>query len=287
MSRLVPLRLTLLAGILLLAGLALPVAADVGPKPTAAILVYLDSQLVSESPFYARMLSCDTGEPRPLRNCNAGEAICQKFEAIDIAEPARQCAWQPAEMAWGGDCAAGRCDFTYFLPNPFRLAVYLPQSDRLYISNEATREQFNSTYRADLLPDGTARLVETTSILNRVHADALLAALLLSIVLELIVAAVYVLLAHRRWRVLLGIPLANLATVPLVWLATTSAGAGWAIFALLGGELLAVGAEAGILHGLNRRHLSFKSALLLSFLMNTVSFIVGTPILLMLAFIGI
>ena len=269
--------LCLLMGVLALVLCGPPASADVGPKPEIDVAVYQDNLPVSENPFYAHMLSCSTVKSAPIGGCNDAPAVCGKFASIDLPDAAAGCSWSQAPTVWGGECRDGSCHFSYFLPARFRMAVYLPVADQLFISDEIERANLYHSYRVDLRAEGSAQITETTPLARRGHFGAFAVALALTLVVELLVATLYLFLAHIRRRVLWTVLLGNLVTLPIVWFVLSRVTLVAAIPLILAYELFAVVAEAGLIYALNRRLLRFKSALLLSFLMNAASFVIGLP----------
>jgi hypothetical protein len=301
----------LVAGWLLVSAAAAPLAfADVGPKPTVDIAVRLNGAPVPDDTFYAQMLTCNapnipasercgfdgpapspTGRPWPAWGGQAG-AGCDKFIALAVPEPAEGCTWRlkGPPMVWGGECKGSQCQFSYILPERFRLAVYLTGTDRLFVSNPVTRTAMYSSYRLDLAEDGSARLVETTALplRGRSHLGGALAALLLSLLIELAVGYIFVWLTHSPRRALLGVLVGNLLTVPALWFvvaATFPNGAFLVTLALA--EVAVVVVEGLIIAALTRGQMRPTKAFVMSLLVNVMSFVLGAPALAFLAFFGI
>ena len=106
------------------------VSADIGPKPSADIHVTLNGQDVPDSSFNAKMLTCQKEETSFYDRNLIPQLNISEYDS------AGNCYWRPAEVAWGGDCKNSNCNFDYFLPSEFRLAVYLPSQDKVYLSAE-------------------------------------------------------------------------------------------------------------------------------------------------------
>ena len=123
------------------------VSADIGPKPSADIHVTLNGQNISVASFNAKMLTCQKEEKVSSARNLIPQLNISKYDSVN------NCYWKPAELAWGGDCQDSNCHFNYDIPSEFRLAVYLPSHDKVYLSAKATRENFRSTFEADLLSD--------------------------------------------------------------------------------------------------------------------------------------
>ena len=262
------------------------VSADIGPKPSADIHITLNGQSIQDTTFNAKMLTCQNEENQFF----AREVIPQ----LNISEydPANNCYWRPAELAWGGYCQNGNCHFNYFLPSEFRLAVYLPSQDKVYLSAEVTRENFRSTFEANLLSDGNINLQETTPFIQSNSAENIkifFIALILTLILELIVALIYVSSTKISKKVLISVLVANVISLPIVWfvfpfllkiilLAIF-------LLAMLLGEIFAFVFEGYFIHLLNKDVLTLKKSFVLSILMNLASLIIGGFIFLVLSFV--
>jgi hypothetical protein len=270
---------------------AAPLAfADVGPKPSVDVAVRLNGAPVPDDTFVSQMLTCNPPNVQAGTRCGFDGPACDRFTALAVPEPAEGCTWRlhGPPMVWGGGCKAGQCNFTYFVPERFRLAVYLASTDRLFISNPVTRTAWYSSYRLDLAEDGSARLVETTALLRRSHLGGAVVALLLSLLIELAVGYVFVRLTHSPCRALLGVLIGNLLTVPILWFAVAVAFPGGAFLLTLAlAEVAAVVVEGGIIAGLTRGQMRPAKAFAMSLLLNVISFVLGVPLLAFLALTGI
>jgi hypothetical protein len=258
----------------LLAVVGQPVAADMGPKPHMDIHVTYEGGPVPDAAFQARVLTCAAGDEVPYQK---GQPL-PGLEQVELQDPAG-CRWQePDYPVWGGDCTDGRCWFSYRLPPRFRLAVYLPSQDRLFVTDAAERRGIYDSFVADLSPDGTGRLRPATGLARAWTVQGIAAALPLTLAVE---TAAILLFAQRRRqpcrRLLLTGLVANLLTLPGVW-----AVAGLA--AMLGGPqaglvalgLLELGAweVEGAAYATFGR-LSLGAALLLSVIANAASLGLG------------
>lgn len=262
---------------------------DAGPKPSVDVTVRWNAGPVPDAAFYAQMLTCNPPGVGATARCGFEAPVCERFVALELPEPAEGCAWrlQGPPMVCGGQCGAGQCSFSYFLPERFRLAVYLPSADRLFVSNPATRTALRSSYRLDLAADGGASLVETTALLRRSHLGGALLALLLSLLVELPLGYGFVRLTHSPRRALLGVAIGNLLTVPALWLIVTAVPANASLLTLGLAEVGAVVIEGGIIAGLTRRRMKLALAFAMSLALNLISFLLGAPALAVLALLGI
>ncbi|MCX6029062.1 MAG: hypothetical protein NT169_07135 [Chloroflexi bacterium] len=263
--------------------------ADVGPKPSVDVEVRWNGGPVADETFYAQMLTCYAPDVQPNDRCGFDGPLCAKFAGLTVAEPAEGCTWrlQGPPMIRGGECRAGQCSFSYFLPERFRLAVYLPAADRLFVSNPVTRTGLRSSYRLDLAEDGSASLVETTALLRRSHFGGALIALLLSLLIELPLGYGFVRLTHSPRRALRGVAIGNLLTVPALWLIVAAVPAGAFLLTLILAEVGAMIVEGAIIAGLTRGRMKPALAFAMSLTLNFFSFLLGAPALAVLALIGV
>lgn len=212
------------------------------------------------------------------------DKLCEKL-IQKIPDNSRGCYWAIAPFAWGGNCQNSNCHFNYFLPSEleFRLAVYLPSQDKVYLSAEVTRENFRSAFEANLLSDGTISIQETTPFIQSNSArniKTFLLALILTLILEIIVALIFLSVTKISKKVLISILIANIISLPIVWF----------VFpllkiiplAILLGEIFAFVFESYFIHLLNKDIISLKKSFVLSILMNLASLVIGGFIFLFL-----
>ena len=253
------------------------VSADLGPKPSVDIYVTLDGKSVPDATFNAKLLTCQNEENQfPVRD------IIPQLNVTEY-DPENNCYWKPAEFAWGGECQNGTCYFTYHIPSKFRLAVYLPSQDKVYLSAEVIRENFRSTFEANLLSNGSIELQEITPFSQTKFGKNIrnfFIALILTLILELFVALIYVLSTKISKKVLISVLIANIISFPIIWF----------VFPLLKiipsvmllGEFFAFVFEGYFIYLFNKDILPLKKSFVLSILMNLVSWIIGGFIFLFL-----
>ena len=278
------------AALLMGAGAAPAPPAGVGPKPSVDVTVSLNAAPAPDELFYTQMLTCQADDLQLSRQCGFDGPACDKFLTLAVPEPSEACTWrlQGQPTVWGGECKDSRCHFTYFLPQRFRLAAYLPSSDQIFISNPVTRVALYSTYRLELAEGGAARLSEDTPLLRRAYVNGPLIALLLSLVIELIVGYLFVRLTHSPRRALWGVLIGNLLTTPLLWiLIETTFRYDVFLIVLAAAEVVIVVVEGLIIARASQGQMLRARAFKMSLLLNLISFIVGTPILASLAYMGI
>lgn len=203
------------------------VYADIGPKPTAKMYVeYNGLPLVGR--FEAAMLSCNrprTAEDEVCQSsdtadCNYDPTIPNRLTDINdvlLKDYQKGCYWRNSELVWGGDCGLSQCTFTYFLPESFKIAVKLPSSDQVYITNDISRLEFHSSYRVSLRSNGEATITDTTFELIDERTANTLMALGLTIIVEWLVSLLFFFRRQVRPIFILPLIIGNAISVPIVW----------------------------------------------------------------------
>ncbi|MHB1355688.1 MAG: hypothetical protein ACYCZF_06895 [Anaerolineae bacterium] len=264
-------------GVLLLVSLLLPSVclADMGPKPSMTVRLLRSGQPFSAVGIQLRLLACQEGASEPWNPDQALPAL----NRVDLTDPSG-CTWQIPSYPVFSSYTEGTASFSYMLPDRFRVAVYDPAADRLWLSNAADRQGMHTSFQLDLRDDGTAVLVSQQQNILQKSWDIgrMLAALLISLVLELALVVGYVLWQRRRWQpYLLAGLIGNIISLPLVWLLAGIAyllgGSATGLVAMAIGEVLAVFFEA-LLYCLICKE-RYGRMLLLSLAANVLSFAVG------------
>jgi hypothetical protein len=232
-------------GLLLLAALlifrATEVQADLGPKPS---MNFSFTYEIAEIPI------------------NSGQLMECSDETCSDAHPLEEIALQ------NFSCSEYECHSqAYGYADYFRLVIQF--SDRVRQSNVFTKKAFNAGYTVTVLEDAL-EVKENFKITS--CCDCL--SLWLTLVIETLVASLYMTAFHLPRAFLGWIPLASLVTLPVVWL-------GFPLLplpstAVMGlSEVFAVVVETGLLHFLTFRRISLRQAFLLSLVMNMISFGIG------------
>jgi hypothetical protein len=150
--------------------------------------------------------------------------------------------------------------------------LILKFNDTVRESNVFVNESFNSTYQVTVYDDWL-EIIDTTSFMKDSSVmSAFIKALLLTLVLELLVAFIYLKLARKPLRILLFVIIGNLITLPFVWFLFPLVMDAWAILA---GEIFAFITEAFFLKWTCDRWFKLSGAFLLSFMMNVMSLLIG------------
>lgn len=154
-------RSILTAMLLLLPLTAMPVSADVGPKPSVVVALEglegrtcwgtLLSQQEGTGPygrFYEEEAAEDPEEDRALRALLPLERMdSEGFHLLNFVK----------------DCSDGEFSWTYYPPHTYKIALWFPEEDALAVSGVYHRYAFDSYYRLDLsgvelMPGGIVEL---------------------------------------------------------------------------------------------------------------------------------
>lgn len=154
-------RSILTALLLLLPLTAMPVSADVGPKPSVVVALEglegrtcwgtLLSQQEGTGPygrFYEEKAAEDPEEDRALRALLPLERMdSEGFHLLNFVK----------------DCSDGEFSWTYYPPHTYKIALWFPEEDALAVSGVYHRYAFDSYYRLDLsgvelMPGGIVEL---------------------------------------------------------------------------------------------------------------------------------
>ena len=208
---------------------------------------------------------------------------------IDEYSEKDKCYWQPSILANSG---YKNSSFSARLVLPpgselvksnFKLAVYLPTQDKIYISPETTRDSFRSSYQANLLSSNrTIEIKDTTTFWKTPQAHEiknLIFALVLTQIIELLVALIYLSSNKLSKKILFSVFILNLISLPIVWFIASLFKTDLLFLAIVVGEVFAFTFEAYLIHFLNKKVLSLGQSFILSLIMNAASFVIGGFIL--------
>jgi hypothetical protein len=249
------------------------VSADLGPKDSVDINVLYNGNKISDASFSAEMLACINKNRQYLP-----EGLIPQLN-ISEYDSANNCYWTPAFLAWGGNCSDSRCYFWYFPPSEFKLAVYVPSLDKVFITNEISRTTSDSNYEVALNFDGSAKISETTPLFRKDNVSSFIKALIITLIIELLVALIYLSITKLSKKILISVIVGSLITLPIVWF----------IFPLIKiiplvillSEIFAIVFEAYFIYHLNKQAITLKKSFVLSIIMNLASLIIGGFILLL------
>lgn len=271
--------------------------ADIGRRPSMKIHCTYNNEEI-DSIFYAELLECLSQERINEQASYLSEMVEVQQLAITEFDPARNCYWSPSRsplsfqnLGRGDECTDSECNFRFQLPREFRLAVYVPSLDKVFLSDAIVRKNYSSRYEATLLPDGTIEIEETTSFLQSDAAllmKMFMAALVLTLFFELPIYFILLSLTEparqkyskKKKRILSTVFLANVISLSIVWFVFSLMGDSTQLIILA--EMFAIIFEALFIKSLNKAILSIGKAFVLSLVANLASFFVGGLIFLLL-----
>jgi len=229
--------------VLLLA--AAPVRADLGPKPSMEFsFEYEGEPLAVEG---GHLIECEDRE-------------CQDGEPLEV--------WGPQ----GFSCTADMCSSMAYGYKPYHRLV-ITFTDRTRESNVFAKKAFDAKFKV-MVSDSAMEVTESGGVARTVTGSRCCSGLWLTLLLETLVAGVYVSAFHLPKATLGWVPLASAFTLPVVWFVFPQLGFadGWAMGL---SEGFAVAFEAGLIYLVSRGTMPLKHVALLSVAMNAASFLAG------------
>lgn len=199
----------LLALFVLVPMLAGVVSADMGPKPSTIITVP-----GAEEPMVLTLLG-DKENYGPNWAVKPGEKPGDRVEAKDAWAVFRDYE-DPDGFLFYGELWEGQVRWTYWPPETFKVAVYYPERDLLWVSEDIyTRYAFRSNYRLTIpAPGENAVSGEVDMILKKEHnvfteLGGLVFRIVLTLAVELTLAGFFGFRSKKQLRLIL---LTNLVT---------------------------------------------------------------------------
>lgn len=258
------------------------VSADLGPKPGVDIDVFYNNKNISNSDFSAVMLGCESKEYVQREVKYERKDLIPQLK-INEYDQIKNCSWFPEGFAWGERCGDGACRVSLVPPVEFKLAVFIPSLDKVFITNEISRTNFNSKYRAELSSDGSAKILETTPLLAKDKIYLFIKSFIITIILELIVTIIFVSLLKLPKKIIVYVLFANIISLPIVWFLLPLIKLS-SLMVIIISEFFAVIFETYFVYVLNKQIISLKQSLVLNILNNVSSLFVGGLILGFLSF---
>jgi hypothetical protein len=266
---------------LLISILALPIlaSADAPPPPPFTVNFTYEGQKITDQKFYAETLVCSK-EKSEVKTVARPQLLISDYDSV------KDCTWQPGISADG--CSNSQCYFDWTL-GEFKIAVYIPSLSKVFVSGIMDRQYLGHygsktqrVYDINLTKDGGV-VVNNSPIVpfgtaSNVFSDPafwmlLLSSLIATIIAELIVGLIFVLLKKAKKNIFLAVPVGNVVSVPFVWIATVMLSSSLAALYIV--EIIAVVFEAWLIRLFSKKALGWKMCLLISAIMNIVSFFVG------------
>jgi hypothetical protein len=258
------------------------VLADAPPPPDFRVYVNYEGKKISDEKFFAEVLKC--GKEKSVADTSIiPQLLISEYDA------AKSCYWEPDFSA--DNCSQSQCEF-HSKTGVFKIAIFLPSLNKTFVSNAIDREYsghygFNTLryYQVDLAKDNSTKLSEsyeqtgdnngnnestTTTPTTSNFASTVVGSLIITLILELITALVFALIKKVPKKILLAVLIGNVISVPLLWILVSRFY--WTLFPA---EIIVVVFEAWLIKLFSQGKLNWKMCLLLSFIMNLISFLVG------------
>jgi hypothetical protein len=220
---------------------AAPVKADLGPKPTESFsFVY---KITKVDIVRGQLFQCD-------------DPACQAGKPLEKLGP----------QNFG--CRNDSCESLAYGYSKYQKLV-ITFADGVRVSNIFTKSAFNAEYTVTVLQD-SLQVEETSAADSRGCCPSLG----LTLVLETLLASIYLSVFHLPRLILGWVPVASLITLPFVWAVFPWLGLNdWLITGLA--ETFAVLVETAFIYIIASRAISLRHAVALSLAMNAFSFLVG------------
>ena len=246
---------------------------------TTNIRVTLNGQEISDT-FYIAFLGCLGKNEHRVENI---------IPQLNISEydPANNCYWKP--VLWKR-CKNPYCEtYVSIMGGVLRLAVYVPSQDKLYLSEKPESYLAVTSLEAELLTNGSLIIKKheytegkgNTIVYEDSENIKFFAALAITLILELVVALIYVSITGISKKVLISVLIANIISFPVLLFAFPTLKIPSPV---LSGEIFAFAFEGCFIYLLNKE-ISLKKSFIISILMNMVSLIIGGLIFMMIFYI--
>jgi hypothetical protein len=203
-----------------------------------------------------------------------------------IPDKSNGCYWIPDGISWSDACVNSICKFGYFQPPEFKLLVYIPSEDKVYLSNIIERKNFYSTFDANIDETENMIIEDATSFGKSDFVRALpkfFTALLITLIIELLITWSFVAFSNMPRKAFLWVVYANIITLPLLWFAVVLSRSSYNNVFFLA-EFLVFLFEGGFIYFVSKKQITFRKSFWLSFIMNLLSMIIGTFFIMMLFF---
>lgn len=257
--------------------LSFSVSADMGPKPTADFFVTYQNNAIPGT-LFADMMVCeykkiDLNERMQNRGENSKNIMILKN--ISRYDEERNCYWQGSSMAnfgMGAECDAGKCHFNYFLPPKFVLAIYIPDMEKIYFSDEIQRTKFNSEFKININSENDIDIEDVSPVFTEKIKIQFLVALIITLIIEIIVALIFIFITKISKKMLIYVGIVNIISLPLVWFLFPLLSIP-PLFIIIIAEVFVILFESIFIY--LSKLLSFKKSFLLSLIMNLASIFIG------------
>ncbi|MDD5068668.1 MAG: hypothetical protein PHS53_00355 [Candidatus Pacebacteria bacterium] len=254
------------------------------PPGTQTVYVTYGQKAIPDQKFHEEVLLCgnfkQSYNEKSYQILYFAKPIPQLLN-ISQFDSARKCSWEPYyPMRLCSNSKCGMESFGY--PSEFKLAIFIPSLNKVFITNEILRSNFNADYKAELYTDGSAKLTDTTFFFERDQVSSFTLAFLITIALELLTTWLLISRWQKPKKILLIVLFANIISLPFVWFFFPLLASILGFMSILISEIFAVFFEAYFIYFVGRKTLTLGQSMRLSLINNLVSVIIGMPIFLIL-----
>ena len=250
------------------------VLADTGRHPTIEVEIWKDEEIISEDAGICYNVLTASG------------FMSQKSKNYQYIKPLEE-DYNKISCSY---CNNGNCE-DWFYKLPSKLAIVYPAhsfielvngpqqniSPVLYKSEEFDLKRFNTydyKFKAVLNEDGTITLKNKTPTISVSRLISFAIAFIQTIILELLVALLYLTMRKLSKKILWAVTLANIISLAIFWFLFPL------IFKniiplLIVGELFVFLSESYMIHVFSKKQITLRQSTVMSLLMNVTSFIVG------------
>jgi hypothetical protein len=231
--------------------------------------------------FYATKLVCYSGEE--LANIKNATPM-QRYIVFEQNDTSKNCTWYPIPEV-ETECSNSMCSFYGGFHPEYKLALYLPSLNSVFISGSENRTF--GDFQVNISSSGEMRIGEMPPRVPLIPTDELSVlayALVLTVVVELITSFIYLHLRRLSKSILLSVVIVNIISVPLLWFFLKSAPVLPTLcFTVPLGESMVFVFEAIAIYLLNRKKIGLIDSFAMSFINNMASFLAGILLLIVLS----
>jgi hypothetical protein len=200
-----------------------------------------------------------------------------------IKDEEKGCYWIPSLIS--DECIDGKCKpffkIMYLRGSEYKIGVHFEDINKTFYTEPIEINFYDTKYILNFNSDGSYTIQEEN--MNIINKNNLMIALLMTIILELIIAFIFLKKRKISMKVLFSVILASLITLPILWnLIPQRSSILFFFFILILLEKIIILFEGILIFFLNKKRITIKDSLYLSTLMNIVSFIIGSIIFLAL-----
>jgi len=262
--------------------------ANTGPMPTMEIQVTYIDQPIKDTVFYSVPFTCST----QISEVNLTNIDLLNSEALDLSvfkkniyDEKDNCYWQlismPPPNMMIRKCKNSICTLGYMLPREFKLAVYLPDENKLFVSESViSRSAAHSKYTANLLENGNIEIKDKTSFFKTNLFRYLwlyLLSLIFTIFVEISIATLFIAKNLSKAKIIRTMIYANLISFTLLWVVLFFMFGNLYdyFYVLIIGELFVFLFEWLFIYFLNKKSITLSKTFFMVFLANFSSFLLG------------